>query len=94
MKGWLGAHTVMTDEDAREWGMYHYGPWARPPDKVSTYLILDSQVCRFRITTAASNLVSYSPWKMIHSLGIVLRNDAYEKWACYSCHEIDCMHAD
>lgn len=33
-KGWLGAHTVMADDDAREWGLYCYGPWARPPDKV------------------------------------------------------------
>lgn len=42
-KGWLGAHTAMSEDDAREWGMYHYGPWARPPDKVtltSAYLLL------------------------------------------------------
>jgi len=32
-KGWLGTHTAMTEDDAREWGMYSYGPWARPPDK-------------------------------------------------------------
>ena len=30
---WLGAHTVMTPKDAREWNMYHYGPWAQTPDK-------------------------------------------------------------
>jgi CRP-like cAMP-binding protein len=32
-KIWLGAHTAMTPKDAREWNMYHYGPWAQPPDK-------------------------------------------------------------
>jgi CRP-like cAMP-binding protein len=30
---WLGAHTVMTPKDAREWNMYHYGPWAQTPMK-------------------------------------------------------------
>ena len=35
-RAWLGAHTVMSEEDAREWGMYFHGPWARQPDKSGT----------------------------------------------------------
>lgn len=30
---WLGAHTLLTEDDAREWGLYYHGGWARMPDK-------------------------------------------------------------
>ena len=29
---WLGVHTDISQTDAREWSMYHYGPWAQSPD--------------------------------------------------------------
>ena len=30
---WLGAHTVYGEEDAREWGLYYTGGWARAGDR-------------------------------------------------------------
>lgn len=29
---WLGVHTALSPSDAREWNLYHYGPWAQSPD--------------------------------------------------------------